>query len=55
MSRGSYRIPQSRGDLLGLLHRDGKVLTTEYEGNDVLIQAVVPAAVAGKLEPFSTP
>lgn len=47
-----YRIPQSRGDLSGLLHRDAKVLDTEYDGNDVLVKAVVPASIAGKLEKF---
>jgi len=48
----TFRIPQSRGDLSGLLHRDAKVLETEYDGNDVLIKAVVPASIAGKLEAF---
>jgi len=48
----NYRIPQSRGDLSGLLHRDAKVLETEYDGNDVLVKAVVPASIAGKLESF---
>lgn len=48
----NYRIPQSRGDLSGLLHRDAKVLATEYDGNDVLVKAVVPASIAGKLESF---
>lgn len=47
-----YRIPQSRGDLAGLLHRDAKVLETEYDGNDVVLTAVVPASIAGKLESF---
>ena len=48
----SYRIPQSRGDLTGLLHRDAKVLETEYDGNDMIVRAVVPASIAGKLETF---
>lgn len=48
----TFRIPQSRGDLSGLLHRDAKVLDTEYDGNDVLVKAVVPASIAGKLEAF---
>ncbi len=45
----TYRIPQSRGDLSGLLHRDAKVLDTEYDGNDVIVKAVVPASIRGKL------
>lgn len=48
----TYRIPQSRGDLSGLLHRDAKVLETEYDGNDIVLKAVVPASIAGKLARF---
>lgn len=48
----SYRIPQSRGDLSGLLHRDAKVLDTSYEANDLIIKAIVPASIAGKLEAY---
>lgn len=50
--RQHYRIPQARADLIGLLHRDAKILSTDYEGNDILVHAVVPAAIAGKLEGF---
>ena len=52
--RRSYRIPQSRADLLGLLHRDAKVLSTDYEENDILVRAVVPASIAGRLEEFAS-
>ncbi|WP_367874215.1 GTPase HflX [Luteolibacter sp. Populi] len=51
--RWRYRIPQSRADLIGMLHRDAKVLSTEYEENDILVTAVVPAAIAGRLEEFA--
>ena len=47
-----YRIPQQRADLVGLLHRDAKVLSTDYEGNDILVRAVVPPMLAGRLESF---
>ena len=47
-----YRIPQQRADLVGLLHRDAKVLSTDYEGNDILVRAVVPPMLAGRLQPF---
>ena len=50
--RGEYRIPQSRGDLSALLHNECKVLSTDYEGNDILITALVPKTVEGKLESF---
>ena len=52
VSTQTYRIPQSRGDLSGLLHRDAKVLETEYEGNDMIVKAVVPASIAGKLASY---
>jgi len=48
----TYRIPQARGDLSGLLHREGKVLETEYEGNDILLTAIVPKNLEGMLEEF---
>ena len=49
-----YRIPQNRADLVSLLHREAKVLSTDYEGDDILVSAVVPAAIAGRLESFAT-
>jgi GTP-binding protein HflX len=48
------RQPQCRADLLGMLHRDAKVLSTDYEENDILVTAVVPAAIAGRLEEFAS-
>jgi GTPase len=50
--RCHYRIPQERADLVSQLHRDAKILSTEYEDNDILVTAVVPAAIAGRLERF---
>ena len=47
--RARYRIPQKRADLVGQLHQDAKVLSTDYEGNDVIVTAVVPTALAGRL------
>ncbi len=47
-----YRIPQSRGDLSGMLYREAKVISTEYEGNDMVLTAVVPASIAGKLSEY---
>ena len=51
--RVRYRIPQRRADLVGLLHRDAKVLDTDYQGNDVVVTALVPAAIAGRLGEFA--
>lgn len=47
-----FRIPQARGDLLNILHRDAKVLSTEYDENDMLITAIVPPTIAGRLQSF---
>jgi len=47
-----YRIPQRRADLVGLLHREAKVLSTEYEADDILVRAVVPPTIAGRMEEF---
>lgn len=50
--RVDFRIPQSRGDISGLIHREGKVLSTEYEGNDILLTAVIPHSLEGQLQEF---
>ncbi|MEI6175685.1 MAG: GTPase HflX, partial [Verrucomicrobiota bacterium] len=47
-----YRIPQQRADLVSLLHREAKVLSTEYDGDDILVRAVVPPTIAGRIEAF---
>ena len=49
-----YRIPQRRADLVSLLHRDAKVLSTDYEKNDILVRAVVSADLAGRLREYAT-
>jgi len=51
--RRHYRIPQARADIVSLLHRDAKVLSTGYEDDDILVTAVVPAAIAGRIETFA--
>lgn len=47
-----YRLPQTRGDLLSLLHSEGKVVATDFDGNDVMATAVVTASLHGKLRDF---
>jgi GTP-binding protein HflX len=51
--RKLYRIPQHRAELVSLLHREAKVLATEYDGDDIIVSAVVPAVIAGRLEAFA--
>ena len=48
-----YRIPQQRADLVSLLHREAKVLSTDYEGDDILVRAVVPSTIAGRIQRFA--
>ncbi|MEO0446161.1 MAG: GTPase HflX [Verrucomicrobiota bacterium] len=52
VQRLDLRIPQSRGDILHQVHREGKVLSEEYEGNDVLISAVIPTPMLHLFAPF---
>ncbi len=50
--RLNFRIPQARGDISGLIHREGKVISTDYEGNDVLLTAVVSKDLVGRVAEF---
>lgn len=52
VARMRLRLPQARQDLIALLHREGKVIATEYEGNDALLSAVVPHALRHRFEPY---
>lgn len=47
-----FRFPQSRGDLMSLLHAEGKVISTEYEENEIVVTAVVAQALEGKMRSF---
>ena len=40
--RNTLKIPQIRQDLVALLHREGKILSRDYEGNDVILNATYP-------------
>jgi GTP-binding protein HflX len=51
----NLRIPQSRQDLVALLHREGKILSQDYEGNDILLQTVVPTRLEAKVHDFILP
>ena len=31
------------------MHRDGKVLNTEYEGNDAIVEAILPKEFAARI------
>jgi GTP-binding protein HflX len=42
VTRMEMRIPQARQDLIALIRREGKIIGESYEGNDVLLTAVIP-------------
>ncbi len=50
--RLNLRLPQSRMDLVALIHREGKLISQEYEGNDMLIATTVPKRLEAKFAPF---
>jgi len=52
VGRVMLRIPQSRADLVSLLHREGKILAEEYEDNDILITAIVSNTMRHKVAEF---
>ena len=47
-----YRIPQSESRIIAIMHRDGKVLSTEYEGNDVVVQSILPKEFAARIAAY---
>lgn len=48
----SVRIPQSHYALVSELMRDGKVLSSEYEENDILMKVEIPSQLEYKVKPF---
>ena len=52
VSRARYRIPLAESRTIALMHRDGKVLSTEYEGNDAVVEAILPREFAARIEPY---
>lgn len=47
-----YRIPLSDSRTIALMHRDGKILSTEYDGNDALVEAILPKEFAARIEHY---
>ena len=50
--RNSLKIPQSRQDLVALLHREGKILSQDYHENDIIINAIYSKRFLAKFEEF---
>ena len=51
-TRCELLIPQSEGALLATIHRLGRILSTDYEGDAVRLTAVLPARLAESCAPF---
>lgn len=47
-----YRIPLAESRIIAIMHRDGKVLGTEYEGNDAIVEAILPREFAARIEKY---
>jgi GTP-binding protein HflX len=52
VERLTLRVPMARADLLALIHREGKIISTEYEDNDAVVQAILPKRFLLKVEAF---
>ncbi len=50
--RVKLRVPQSHYVLVSELMREGKVFSSEYEGNDVLLEVEIPTRLEYKVLPF---
>jgi GTP-binding protein HflX len=46
------RLPQTAGDAIARLHRHGRILQTDYEGDEVHIHAMLPTRLAEELVEF---
>ena len=49
VDRQTYRIPLAESRVIAIMHRDGKVLSTEYEGNDAIVEAILPKEFAARI------
>jgi len=50
--RDFYRIPMAESRIIAIMHRDGKVLSTEYEGNDAIVEAILPNEFASRIASY---
>lgn len=54
VATGWFRLPQARGDLLAQMYTDGKIFATEYEGNDIYVEARLPKPLFEKLSQWKS-
>jgi GTP-binding protein HflX len=48
----ALRIPQKKSELVALLHREARILSRRYEGEDILLRAVVPHHLEPRVRDF---
>jgi 50S ribosomal subunit-associated GTPase HflX len=51
-TRARFRFSSDRGDLLGLLHRQGQVITESWEDGGIVAEAWVDGKLAGQLKQY---
>jgi GTPase len=50
--RLNLRLPQARMDLVAMIHREGKLISQDYDGNDMLITTTVPKRLEAKFREY---
>ena len=50
---GKFLLPYSMGGMVDVLHNQGKVLTTEYTADGILVEAICDEALYGKLRDYA--
>lgn len=55
VARLPLRIPQARQDLIALLRREGKIVNHDYDGNDIVLTAIIPHSLRHHFEAFIDP
>ncbi len=53
--RMKLRLPQSAFGLMSLIHEQGKVISQDYDGNDILLDIIMPRRFDSQLEPHLDP
>lgn len=52
VERLTLRVPMARADVLALIHREGKIISTDYQDNDAVVQAILPKRLLQKVQAF---
>ena len=52
LQRVRLRVPPDRGDIVSLVHREGRVEDTSYDDETTVLEAVIPRRLSKKLQQF---